>query len=155
MIISYLCRTYLELLTLSAKLLHRQTKGRFSDTLHRVWSDIPSFWSSSRLGGMDLSPTLFYMQGIMEKNSKTIQQTEDDLYRELLAVADDDSYLKATDPEKYYPTVIADMTSVANTAKKSDVIRQFFLDIDKNPDQALDEMLKRAIDEIERKKECH
>ena len=155
MIISYLCRTYLELLTLSAKLLDRQTKGRFSDTLHRVWSDIPSFWSSSRLGGMELSPTLFYMQGIMEKNSKTIQQTEDDLYRELLAVADDDSYLKATDPEKYYPTVIADMTSVANTAKKSDVIRQFFLDIDKNPDQALDEMLKRAIDEVRHKKECN
>lgn len=91
----------------------------------------------------------------MEKDSKTIQKAEDDLYRELLAVADDNSYLKATAPDSYYTTVVADMTSVANMAKKSDVIRQFFLDIDKDPDQALDEMLKRAINEIERKKECH
>lgn len=91
----------------------------------------------------------------MEKISRTIQQTEEDLYRELLAVADDNSYLKATDPERYYPTVVADMTSVANMAKKNDVIREFFLGIDKNPDQALDEMLRRAIDEVGHKKECH
>lgn len=91
----------------------------------------------------------------MEKDSKTIQKAEDDLYRELLAVADDNSYLKATAPESYIPTVVADMTSVANMAKKNDVIRQFFLDIDKDPDQALNDMLKRAINEIKRKKECH
>lgn len=91
----------------------------------------------------------------MDKNSKTIQQTEEDLYRELLAVADDDSYLMATNPELYYSTVVADMTSVANMAKKSSVIRQFFIDIDKDPDQALDEMLERAIADIGHKKECH
>lgn len=91
----------------------------------------------------------------MEKDSKTIQKAEDDLYRELLAVADDNSYLKVTAPESYHATVVADMTSVANMAKKNDVIRQFFIDIDKDPDQALDEMLKRAINEIECKKECH
>ena len=91
----------------------------------------------------------------MKKNSKSIQQTEEDLYRELLAVADDDDYLKATDPELYYSTVIADMTSVANMAKKSDTIRQFFIEIDKEPNLALDEMLKRAINEIEQEKECH
>lgn len=91
----------------------------------------------------------------MKKFIKTIQKAEDDLYRELLAVADDDSYLKCTAPETYYATVVADMTSVANMAKKNNVIRQFFLDIDKDPDLALDEMLKRAIYEIEHKKECH
>jgi hypothetical protein len=91
----------------------------------------------------------------MELFSKNIQKTQDDLYRELLAVADDNLHLKAATPELYYSTVIADMTSVANMAKKSEVIRGFFLDIDKNPDQALDEMLKRAIKEIEREKECH
>jgi hypothetical protein len=144
----------LELLTLSAKLRHRQTKGRLSDALLWVWSEIPSFWSCRRLGGWEFIHTSF-MQDNMKKNSKSIQQTEEDLYRELLAVADDDSYMKATDSKLYYSTVIADMTSVANMAKKSDVIRQFFIDIDKNPDMALDEMLKRAIAEIERMKECH
>lgn len=91
----------------------------------------------------------------MEKDSKTIQKAEDDLYRELLAVADDNSHLKVIAPDSFIPTVVADMTSVANMAKKSDVIRQFFLDIDKDPDLALNDMLKRAINEIKRKKECH
>lgn len=91
----------------------------------------------------------------MKTTSKSIQETEEDLYRELLAVADDDDHLKATDLELYYSTVIADMTSIANMAKKSDTIRQFFVEIDKDPDMALDEMLKRAVAEIERMKECH
>ena len=91
----------------------------------------------------------------MEINSKSIQQTEDDIYRELLAVADDNSYLKSTAPELYYRTVVANMTSVANMAKQSHVIREFFLSIDRSPDRALDEMLKRAIDEVGHKKECH
>ena len=60
-----------------------------------------------------------------------------------------------SDPELYYSTVIADMTSIANMSKKSDTIRQFFIEIDKDPDLALDEMLKRAVAEIERMKECH
>ena len=91
----------------------------------------------------------------MKETSKTIQKAEDELYRELLAVADDNKDLKTTAPESYFPTVVANMTSVANMAKKSEVIRQFFLDIDKDPDQALDEMLRRAIKEVKREKECH
>lgn len=81
----------------------------------------------------------------MNEVSNMIQQAENDIYRELLAVADDFSDLKASSPSKYQTKAVEAMTAVANMAKRSEAIRQFFLSIDKDPDQAMDELLHKAI----------
>lgn len=84
----------------------------------------------------------------MNEVNNIIQQAEDDIYRELLAVANDFSELKFSSPEIYRNKAIEGMTIVANMARQSHAIRKFFLNIDKNPDKAMDELLQKAINSL-------
>lgn len=81
----------------------------------------------------------------MSEVNNMIQQAENDIYHELLAVADDFSDLKTSSTRMYQTKAVEAMTTVANMAKRSEAIRQFFLSIDKDPDQAMDELLQKAI----------
>lgn len=74
-----------------------------------------------------------------------IQQTEDEIYRELLAVATDNENLLAESPERYRSQVIRDMTALVRIAKQDIDIRQFFLQAGLSPDEKLDTILHRAI----------
>lgn len=90
-------------------------------------------------------PHLFYfiIQGTMEKNYD-YQQIVQELYEELLAVADDHGYSKTSD-EACCLEVINDMQSLVRIAKQDPVICDFFLQAGKKPDSVLDALLKRAI----------
>ena len=74
-----------------------------------------------------------------------IQRTEDDIFRELLAVATDNEDLLPDSPERYRAKVIRDMTSLVKIAKQDTDIRQFFLQTGRDPEEALDILLHRAV----------
>ena len=84
----------------------------------------------------------------MNEVNNMIQQAENDIYREFLSVADDFCDLKISSPKMYKTKAIEAMTTVANMAKQSEAIRQFFLSIDKDPDLAMDELLRKAIQSL-------
>lgn len=82
----------------------------------------------------------------MEKyDDNDIQRTDDEIYRELLAVATDHEALLAESPERYHQTVVSDMTALVRVAKQDPDIRQFFLQTDRDPDAMLDELLRKAV----------
>jgi len=140
-------RNLLELLTLSAKLRHGQPKGSFSSTQIGCGLVFLPFGAVVGLADMEISSTLFNWYPMNEVDNM-IQQAENDIYRELLAVADDFSDLKASFPRMYQTKAVEAMTAVAKMASRSEAIRQFFLSIDKDPDQAMDELLQKAIQSL-------
>jgi len=77
-----------------------------------------------------------------------IHLTEDEIYRELLAVATDNEDLLATSPEHYRSKVMADMTSLVRRAGQDADIRQFFLQARQDPEQALETILQRAVQTV-------
>jgi len=87
----------------------------------------------------------------MEKNDNDMQRTDDEIFRELLAVATDNEALLAEAPEHYRAKVIRDMTSLAKAAKQDPTIRQYFLQTKRDPDAVLDEFLRKAIAKVGKK----
>lgn len=85
---------------------------------------------------------------MMKENHNDIQQAINEIYGELLAVAADNNYLKASHPQTYRKTVIDEMTSLALMAKQDPQIRDIFYSIGKSPDEMLDELLQKAIDTL-------
>ena len=73
-----------------------------------------------------------------------MQRTDDEIFRELLAVATDHEFLRAESPERFRSEVISDMTSLVRMAKQDSDIRQYFLETGRDPDQMLDLFLHRA-----------
>ena len=82
----------------------------------------------------------------MEK-SNDYQQTVQELYEELLAVADSHDYHRTSD-EACRSEVISDMQSLVRIAKQDPVICDFFIEAGKSPNKELDVLLKRAIDSL-------
>lgn len=87
----------------------------------------------------------------MEKNDNDMQRTDDEIFRELLAVATDNEVLLVESPERYRQKVIRDMTALAGQAKLDSCIRQYFLQTKRDPDAVLDEFLRRAIAKVGKK----
>lgn len=82
----------------------------------------------------------------MEKYvDNTIQRTDDEIYRELLAVATDNEALLAESPERYRLKVIRDMTALVRQARQDSCIREYFLQTGRDPEAMLDEFLRRAV----------
>ena len=102
----------LELLTLSAKLRHGQPKGRFSSTRIGCGLVFLPFGAVVGLAEVEISSTLFLLVP-MNEVSNMIQQAENDIYHELLAVADDFSDLKASSAKMYQTKALEAMTTVA------------------------------------------
>lgn len=88
------------------------------------------------------------MHNNMKENRNDIQQAIHEIYGELLAVAADNNYLKATRPQAYRETVIDEMTSLTLMAKQDPQIRDIFYSIGKSPDEMLDELLRKAINTL-------
>ena len=84
----------------------------------------------------------------METVDDIIRQCEDDIYTEFVAIADKFRYLRDSNPPMYRPKIIGEMTIVAELAKQSEVIRNFYYQIDCNPDEAIDALLHKAIDKL-------
>lgn len=93
-------------------------------------------------------PHLFFIQNMMKENRNDIQQAINEIYGELLAVAADNNYLKASHPQTFRETVIDEMTSLTLMAKQDPQIRDIFYSIGKEPDDALDVLLQKAIDTL-------
>lgn len=81
----------------------------------------------------------------METIDDIIQQGENDIYSEFIAIAKKFSYLKESSPYLYRPKVIGEMTIVAELAKQSEIIRNFFIRIDRDPEVVIDNLLHKAI----------
>ncbi len=84
----------------------------------------------------------------MKQHRNDIQQAINEIYGELLAVASDNNYLKASQPQIYRTTVIDEMTSLTLMAKHDSQIRDIFYSIGKDPDDMLDALLQKAIDTL-------
>lgn len=84
----------------------------------------------------------------MKQKTDSIQQTEDEIYQEILEVAADNGYLKSEDPQAYREKVIQDMTSLVRIAKKDPAINEFFHQAGKDPSEALDALLQKAINSV-------
>ena len=78
-------------------------------------------------------------------DDNTIQRTDDEIYRELLAVVTDNEALLAVSPERFRSKVIRDITALVRMAKQDDGIRQFFLQTGRDPEEMLDGFLRRAV----------
>ena len=87
----------------------------------------------------------------MEKNDNHMQRTDDEIFRELLAVASDNEALLAESPERYRQKVTQDMVSLVSFAKHDTDIRHYFLQTKRDPDAMLDELLRRAIAKVGKK----
>lgn len=74
-----------------------------------------------------------------------MQRTDDEIFRELLAVATDHEALLAESPERYRAEVVRDMTALVRGARQDDTIRLYFLETGRDPDEMLDTFLRRAI----------
>lgn len=87
----------------------------------------------------------------MEKyESNDIQRTDDEIYREILAVATDNEALLAESLDRYRTKVIHDMIALVRVAKQDSCIRQFFLRTGRDPDEVLDVFLRRAVAKLEK-----
>lgn len=87
----------------------------------------------------------------MEKNDNHMQRTDDEIFRELLAVAADNEALLAESPERYRQKVTQDMVSLVSVAKHDTDIRHYFLQTKRDPDAMLEEFLRRAIAKVGKK----
>lgn len=85
----------------------------------------------------------------MEKyDSYDIQRTDDEIYREFLAVAIDNEALLSESPGRYHTKVIRDMAALVRVAKQDSCIRQFFLLTGRDPDTMLDKFFRRAVTKL-------